>query len=149
MDKSRLFCSEEEIDNYFAKIYNIIETIPAAFIFKCDESGFSPYQDSKSVHVIVPTAHTESSIPIGKDSAKKRSTVIFCIAGNGTYLKPTVVLPQKTINKEVLLYGLNTDFANLQYNASGFIDTRIFNIWAEEVSFPEVQREKYEYYNEV
>jgi hypothetical protein len=75
---------------------------------------------------IVSATCRESEIAYEVDQATKRSLLVVCIGADRTYLKPTLILPKRTIERGVLEHE--------------FISTGLFEEWCEEVFKIEIQR---------
>lgn len=147
MEKQRLECDITEIQSYFALLSENVDDVPAPFVFNLDESGFQDWADRRERTVIVPSTCSDDRIGMPIDRATKRSSLLLCIAADGTWLKPLLILPRKTIEKELLEEGINEQLAQFVYQENGFITTQLFTNWCEQVFFPELQqrRERYHY----
>jgi hypothetical protein len=99
------------------------EGLPCGFIFNLDESGFERWTDCRKRTVIVPVTYRESEIAYPIDRASKRSSLLVCIAADGTLLKPFLIPPKKNIEQEVLEQGLNGATCKTIHQEHGFIST--------------------------
>ena len=57
MERERVACNSDDIDNYFDYMKRVIGDVQAAFVFKIDESGFQDFSDAKETTVIVPASY--------------------------------------------------------------------------------------------
>jgi hypothetical protein len=147
MEKERLECDLDEIRAHFELLDRNVTGAPAAFVFNLDESGFQDWADRLERMVIVPSACQTDKVGIPIDRYTKRSSLLVGIATDGTFLKPMLILPRKTIEKELLEQGINDGVGKLIYQENGFITGGLFREWCAEVFFPEIQnrREHYQY----
>jgi hypothetical protein len=83
--------------------------------------------------VIVPTCYQGDEIPIPVDSAAQRNSLLIYIAADGTYLRPLLILPRKTIESELIEQGTNSELATMVHQEHGFILTVLFEDWCYEV----------------
>ena len=106
-----------------------------------DEAGEDDYCDLHSYQVIVSQDYTESSIeiPVRRDS--KRSTLIHTIAADGTYLKPLLIIPRKTVDSSILK-RLTSNNISIHHQQKGFANTEIIAKWLQEDFFPEIRRRR-------
>lgn len=146
IDKNRYECDSEEVLEYYNDLNNYIDHVPAQFIINVDESGFQPYQDAKKMRVVVPIDF-EETIYYGANQSVSRNSLIAGIFADGTYTKPLIVIDRKTIEEELIVQGYNESIVAFKFRSNGFIDTQIFNDWADEILFPELEkrRETYNY----
>ena len=68
--------------------------------------------------------------------------MVGCISGDGTALKPLIILPRKTIEEEVITFGYNTNHVLFAYQEHAFMTARLFEHWAESILFEEVGRRR-------
>lgn len=146
LEDSRLFASEEKIEAYFVDLEETIRigNIPAAFVINVDESGFDQFVDARSGIRIVPTSYEQKSVPVAVTRAEKRATLIAAICGDGTALRPMVIVQRETVEKELLLRGYTADKVYLSRSDTGFVTSRLFLEWGTRVFFPELRRRRAE-----
>jgi hypothetical protein len=147
MEKQRVECDVAEIHSYFAVLSENVNDVPAPFVFNLDESGFQDWVDRRERSVIVPSTYRDDTIGMPVDRAVKRTSLLLCIAADGTWLKPLLILQRKTIEKELIEEGINEQSARFVYQENGFITAPLFTSWCEHVLFPELRsrRERYRY----
>jgi hypothetical protein len=88
--------------------------------------------------VIVPSTCQTDKVGIPIDRSTKRSSLLLCIAADGTFLKLMLILPRKTIQKELLEEGINDGIRQLVYQENHFFPGELFKEWCAEVFFPEI-----------
>jgi hypothetical protein len=126
MDRSRLMGDPQAIDDFDANIRTLIIDVPRAFVFNMDESGFADYPDARRETVVVPADYQGHEIPIPFDRSTKRATLVAAIAANGAALKPLIVVPRKTIETELILWGYDAQNVVFYYQEHGFITIKLF-----------------------
>jgi hypothetical protein len=108
-------CDPHKIQEFFDRLKQDVERLPSAFIFNLNEPGFQDWADRKKRTVIVPATYQESEIACSIYGATKRSSLLVCIAADGTHLKPLLILPRKTIEPEVLEQGITESMCKMVY----------------------------------
>jgi hypothetical protein len=53
-----------------------------------------------------------------------------CIAADGSHLKPTVIIPRKTIDSDLATTGLTTEKLNVSKQPKGFLVTELCENWS-------------------
>jgi hypothetical protein len=106
MDDQRMMVSREKIIEYIDVLYGTVHNARAAFIFNMDEMGHQDWADAHDVICIVPTERDDSPLYYPVKRSGKRITLVACIAADGSYMKPTVILSRKTYETEVFERGL-------------------------------------------
>jgi hypothetical protein len=90
-------------------------------------------------HVMVPSTYEADQIPIPVDRVARRTSLLVCISADGSYLRPLLILPRKTIESELIEQGISEAHAKMVYQEHGFISTALFEEWCLEVFFPELE----------
>ena len=133
--------------DYYERLDSFLqcEIIPPQFFFNLDESGFQEFCDARNQTVFVPIEAQEERVFYSTDRTTKRSTLIGCIAADGTALKPCVVTPNKSVEKALQLQGYNETNCLIVSQEKGFINAELFAFWADHVLFPEITKRRKEY----
>ena len=119
--------------------------IPPQFVFNVDESGFQSFVDAVSIPVVVPADYPNDTVPFSVVRNGKRASLIGCISADGSALRPTVVVPRKRIAANLKYYGYTEKTCEIINQESGFVNAAIFDYWATETFFPEVQKRRREF----
>lgn len=136
----------EVIEQHFQRVQEIFKAgMPPAFVLNVDECGFQPWQDKRAEKVIVPCNVDCTSTNIGIDRAGRRSTLVGCVAADGSILKPFLIITRKTIEKALHEVGYTENVVEIVYQKSGFITAQIFDYWAERIFFPEIDSRRMQY----
>lgn len=140
MEDKRCECSTEAIDEYFEEFARLANDRPASLICNLDEMGYLESQDRRKQVCIVPAGIDPRTVRIPVDRQKRRLTILQCVFADGTKVKPAVVLPRKTAERELLDIGIVPEHCLLFYQENGFMTSDIFMSWADQVLFPELER---------
>ena len=134
MEEDRAKVNDEDIDNYYDNLAHEINGTPASLIFNMDEAGEDDYVDTHSYHVIVPSEYPNKSINIPVRRKCKRSALIHCISCDGTYLKPLLIIPRKTVDS-VIFKKLSPNNLMIKYQTKGFSNFELIKFWLENIFF--------------
>jgi hypothetical protein len=86
----------------------------------------------------MPEYHSEKHVYIPVSRTGKRITLMACIAADGSVLTPGVIIPRKTVNRDLLLIGLTSEKVTIRSQPHGFVESRLFLSWLETTSLPEL-----------
>ena len=68
--------------------------------------------------------------------------MVGCISGNGSTLKPLVIVPRKTMEDELRIYGYGQKEVEVVHQKNGFMTMKIFEHWGEAIFLSEVRRRR-------
>lgn len=144
IDKNRYECAPESIDYYYDLLHAFFSNnkVPSYFVFNVDEEGHDEFVDSKKTEwIIVPedTKQTQWFYPIERKD--DHTTFLACIAADGSYFKPLIVVKRTTIEARVLRLSL-FDKVMIEPEETGYINSEIFNEWVDKIFIPEVQERR-------
>lgn len=142
MEKQRIDVNPEDIRRKYEELEEHLRTIPGEFVFNVDETGCSDWADAQCMKVLVPSEYDKTYIKYPKDRNAKRASLVGCIVADGDSLCPLVILPRKTIESEVEIYGYKRDKVRFAYQEHSFMTTKIFDQWASEIFFPYVEEKR-------
>ena len=71
--------------------------------------------------------------------------MVGAIALDGTRLMPMIVLANKRYDKELTMNGYGDQNVVVVYLENGFINSRSFSYWNEEIFIPELKRRRKKY----
>jgi hypothetical protein len=108
------------------------------FVFNVDETGCSEHIDSHEVTVVVPIDYPDPSVPVPVNRHTQRWTFRACIAADGYWMKPFMIVDRATVEAVVGLYGYDSSSVFLAPQENAFMMTHLFELWAREVVFPAV-----------
>jgi hypothetical protein len=126
----------------FAEEDEIIEGIPAHFIYNMDEMGHQESADRHEKICYVPMRHTQPHVYYPVPRSGRRITLIGCIAADGSYCKPFVMIPRKTYDLDLALTGLTEEKVTVDLQRKGYTDKITFLTWINIVFLPEVTRRR-------
>ena len=78
-----------------------VNNVHASLVFSMDEVGQDEYIGTHSMKVIFPASYIKSSIKTPIRRKCKRSTLVYCIACDSTYIKSLIIIPRKTLDSMV------------------------------------------------
>lgn len=139
MHDKRCSINEDDLNTYFEQLKVAVNGTPVSLIYNMDEAGEDEYVDSFSMMVIVPISYDKSTIPLPVRRQSKRSTLVHCICADGTYLKPLVIIPRKTVDSSTFK-RLNCNNLLIKHQEKGFANTDIIKIWLEQIFFPNIEK---------
>ena len=145
MEKTRCEADLQEIVDFYDNLGTFFEKnpVPDAFCFNVDESGFQPWADRTSDLVVIPLEANDKDVVFPVDRTRKRSSLVAAIAADGTYLAPLIIIPRKTIEKEMLACGYRAENnVFIVSQESGFITGLIWDFWVETIFIPEIRRRR-------
>lgn len=138
MEDNRALVDENLIDKYYEDLANIINGTPASLVFNMDEAGEDDYVDTHSYNVIVQSDFQDKSINIPVRRRQKRSTLVHCISCDGTYLKPLLIIPRKTVDS-IIFKKLTPANLLIKYQQKGFSNSELIKFWLENIFFPAIE----------
>lgn len=142
IEDKRLQVTAADIRSYFDELTEAIESVPAHFIYNMDEMGHQEWADRQEQVCYVPVSHEDSQVYFPVPRTGKRITLVACIAADGSYLKPLIVIPRKTYDADLGLTGLTDEKVTVYSQAKGYTDRPIFHAWLTEIFLPEVARRR-------
>jgi hypothetical protein len=145
MDCNRIQVSLEEVISYFSQLFNNISGAPPHFVFNMHEMGHQDWADAKETVCYGPATSLEDKVYYPVPRTGKRITLVACIAADGSYLKPCLVIHRKTFDNELALHGYTREKVTIYSQSKSFIDADIFCDWMEETFVPEVIRRRAEH----
>jgi hypothetical protein len=147
IETGRLGVTQEQIIEFFREAIETIEGVPAHFVFNMDEMGHQDWADWKKQICIVPSSHPDDHVNMPVPRSGKRITLLACLGADGSFLRPGIIIPRKTVDEHVLLSGLSPEKLAVRFQPKGFVDTEIFDDWLSDVLVQELfrRRELYHY----
>lgn len=138
-DEDRVNVRNEDLDTYYANLAESVDGVPASLVFNMDEAGQDEYVDTHAMKVIVPSTYTHPSIKIPVRRPTKRSTIVHCICNDGTFPKPLLIIPRKTLDG-IILKKLTCHNVIIKFQSKGYTNTEIMKYWLTNIFFPYVER---------
>jgi hypothetical protein len=135
----------ETVQEHFARLTEEIENVLPALLFNSDDSGFQEFVDSHEMCVIVPATEPHDSIEIPANKSVKWSAMLAAVNADSLYLKPIITLQRKTHEADPFQAGFRPANLLIVDCERGFIDRSLFQLWAEKVLFPEIERRRVKY----
>jgi hypothetical protein len=123
----RVYAGDEETIWWYENLNQKIENVRRQFVFNVDELGFSKWDDSKEVQVLVPSDYTLSTIRFPVERGSKRSSACFCIRGDGRALKPYVMAERGTGRGGLAITGRHARKHPYGLSSGQFYDRKAFH----------------------
>jgi hypothetical protein len=140
MDRARVICDQNTLADFYDKLGAVIDGIPAAFVYHVDQSGCSEWADrSAEVIIFMPTDLKKDRIPVPVDRQSKRSTMVGCIAGDGSAMTAMIILDRVTMEDNLQLYRCDAEKVLIVSQSKAFLTTSFFMIWTDQVFFPTIE----------
>lgn len=142
IEEKRLQVNVEDIASYFHLLADLIQSVPGHFVYNMDEMGHQEWADRQEQICYVPTAHSGPHVYFPVPRTGKRITLLACIAADGSYLKPLIVIPRKTYDADLALTGITDEKVTVYSQAKGYTNRPIFLAWLTDIFLPEVARRR-------
>jgi hypothetical protein len=142
MDDKRVAVSIEAIRDHFARLCATVSGAPAHFVFNMDEMGHQTWADAPNKKCYVPTTHPGHEVPYPVPRTGKRITLVACVAADGSFLKPTIIIPRKTIDLDLYTLGLTPEKVEIFQQCKGYIDRPFFDEWVAATFVLELERRR-------
>jgi hypothetical protein len=112
-----------------------------------DEMGHQDWADAHDTICVVPRDIPDDEVFYPVSRTGKRITLIACIAGDGSYIRPCLIIPRKTFDDELLCFGFTPEKVEIYSQSHSFIDIEIFNDWFRDTFIPELiaRRQRFTY----
>jgi hypothetical protein len=148
MDEKRAQVTDDAIRDYFAGLFATVSGAPAHFVFNMDEMGHQTWVDAEKTVCFVPAEFTEPIVHYPLSRTGKRITLIGCIAADGSFLRPCLVISRKTFDDEILIHGFTPEKVEIYSQANAYIDLGIFDDWFRDTFVPDLiaRRERFSYH---
>jgi hypothetical protein len=142
IETKRAEVTVEQIQEHFERLSANLSGVPAHFVFNIDEMGHQEWADATQKVCFVPVSHTEKQVYYPVPRMGKRITLLACVAADGSFLKPTVIIPRKTYDEDLYLLGMTPEKVKLYSQENGYVETSIFNDWFKNIFVPEIERRR-------
>jgi hypothetical protein len=140
MEDHRLAVTPEAALDYFQRGIESIDGVAAHFGFNPDEVGHEECADRYVGTCFVSVLLSGNQVGCSVSRAGKRITLLACIAADGSYAMPLVIIPRKTIDEDFWLTGMTPEEVMILSESKGYIDIAIFEEWFIEIVPPELHR---------
>jgi hypothetical protein len=129
-----LECERVEVD-FDEGSHNDATGIPSAMVLNLDETLHQDWAYIKDIRIVVPVSCDGNSIHMSCDRSSKRTSLLVCIAADGTFVQPMVIVPRHTPKQELSESSYTPDRVPSEHQENGFISTQLFQKWATGVFF--------------
>ena len=137
----RLNLDDEEVKQFMEDTEELLRDVPASFVFNIDETGINEYQNAKkSVVVHNRSVGNKTHYPVARDT--KHTTVVACIAADGTAVQPLVIVTHRTVREALLRRCWTPDKVHFAHSERGFITHDLFMEWLRTTFIPNVEERR-------
>jgi hypothetical protein len=145
MDGQRMAVTDEQVIRYLMELHKLVTGVPAHFVFNMDEMGHQDAADAKPRKCVVPIGNQGKEINYAVSRQGKRITLIACVAADGSYLRPCVIIPRVTFENELGQAGWTPEKLEIYSQKHSYIDSDIFHDWCKDTLIPEVKARRIKY----
>jgi hypothetical protein len=129
MESGRSDVTLDIVADWFRYLAERLQGVPAHFVFNMDEIGHQEFADAPIKTAFIPADATDKQVYYPVSRTGKRITLIACIAADGSYLKPALIIARKTFDDELVDYGYTPEKLDIYSQDKSFIETTIFEVW--------------------
>ena len=141
-EASRLNIDDAEIQGFFQATEALMHNVPAAFVFNIDETGINRYANAKKKRVVVHQGFPGRQMRFPVERNTQHSTVVACIAADGTALNPLIIVKHRTTRDKVRLRCWGDDKVCFRHSESGYITHDLFMGWLRDIFIPSVDERR-------
>jgi hypothetical protein len=131
MDSSRVHCDQGAIADFCDELEGVIDGIPSEFVYNVDKPA--------EMIVLVLVEFEEDRIFVPIDRYSQRSTMVVCIACDGSAMKTLIIADRFPMEDDLQLYGPDLRKVFMVSQSRAFMTTALLEKWADEVFFPTVE----------
>jgi hypothetical protein len=120
---------------------------PAHFVFNMDEIGHQSWAKAPETFCFVHSEFTESTVHVPVSRIGKRITLIACIAADGSFLCPCLIILRKIVEDELFLHGFPREKVEIYSQSKSCIVMGIFEDWFRDTFLVEMayHRQRFSY----
>jgi hypothetical protein len=141
IEGKRAELTPEEIRDFFTEGFRIIEGVSSHFFFNMGEVGHQEWADRQEITCMVSIEHETDQVNLPVPRTGKRITLLSCIALDGSFMKPIVIVPRKTVD-DLALTGMTPEKVTVKSQVHGFMSTSLFDSWFWDTFIPELTRQR-------
>ena len=142
MDSKRLMAPVDSIDSYYKELEDAIKDVDYRFCFNLDETGQDEKTDTHEIEVCVPVEVDPDLVMIPLERCSKRFSILHTISTDGTYFKPFIIVPRKTLEGDIYTIYDKEDISRIRYQEHGFMTEALFMEFMVNFFLPELQRKR-------
>ncbi|KAK8835557.1 hypothetical protein M9Y10_042443 [Tritrichomonas musculus] len=141
----------QQIEDNLLELRRAIQGVPPHFCVSIDKMGQTEFGDAVQKIVIVPSNYDKNEAYYPIEQAGKRASCIACISPIGLFCHPQFTIEERSTIDINLFNYISKNTVQIVGTDSGFVNTRSFLLWLNEVFIPEfhIQREKHKYFGKM
>jgi hypothetical protein len=97
-----------------------------------DEMGNQELAVRDDITCMVLREHADDFVNVPVPRTGKRITPMSCIALDGSFLKPTAIIPRETVDNDLPLTGMTREKVTIKSQVHGFVTDSLFDSWFDE-----------------
>ena len=142
VEACRLQLDYRKIQRFLDETETLLRDVPPAFVFNMDETGINERANAKKKRVVVHSGFRgrQTVYPIPRN--RRHSTVVACIAADGTAIPPLVVVTHRTTRDTLRLRCWGDDKVRFKHSQSGYITHDLFMAWLHDTFVPSVDERR-------
>ena len=138
----RLNIDDVKVQRFIRDTEELIHAVPASFIFNMDETGINEYANAKTKQVVVDENFPGDQTHYPVERNTNSSTLVACIAADGSAIPPLLVVKHRTIRQILLRKCWTEEKVRFAHSDSGFITRDIFMRWLNDTFIPNVDERR-------
>ena len=138
----RLNVDDAQVQQFFQATEALMNNVPAAFVFNIDETGINRYANAKKKRVAVHAGFQGRQIRFPVERNTQHSTVVACIAADGTAINPLIIVKHRTTRDTVRLRCWGDDKVCFRHSESGYVTNDLFIGWLRDTFIPSVEERR-------
>ena len=141
-DASRAAVRSEDLHHFYTQLTEVLNDAVPELVYNCDETGFSRRVTATRLRAVLCTdTQPEKAVYIQKPD-ESTVTLIACVNLAGKSLRPYVIVPTKSLDKEILKFVRPKKECVFSCQPSGFSTHAIFFDWFREVFLAKIRRQR-------
>ena len=147
VEACRLHLDDRKIQRFLDETEQLLRDVPLAFVFNMDETGINEKAVAKTKRAVVHDGFRgrQTEYPIPRNGG--HSTVVACIAADGTAIPPLVVVTHRTTRNTLRLRCWGDDKVCFKHSDSGYVTHELFMAWLQDTFIECVDERRRRYGN--
>ena len=141
-EQARATVKHEDLRQFYTQLPELLKDTVPELIYNVDETGFSRRCSATKLRAVLCTdSQPEKAVYVQKPD-ENTLTLLACVSLAGKHLRPYVIVPTKSINKEILSFVRPSKECRLVFHPNGFSTHAVFFDWFKEVLLPKIQSQR-------
>ena len=141
-EQARATVKHDDLRQFYTQLPELLKDTIPQLIYNVDETGFSRRCSATKLRAVLCTdSQPEKAVYVQKPD-ETTLTLLACVSLAGKHLRPYVILPTKSVNKEILAFARPNKECKLVFHPNGFSTHAVFFDWFREVFLPKIQSQR-------